>query len=119
MRAACVAPVAAALGTLTAAPAAAALGGRYHRGTWEPLRGRVFVLEQDGVRARAVLAAVEDLTGAPRGAAQRFELMFRAEHDLPDGLVTIRRRRFRARLFVVSVDRGVVAQHRQAIINRI
>lgn len=118
-RAALVTPVAVAFGAAGAQPALAASGG-FLRATWKPLVGRTFVLEHDGSRRKAVLASVEDLRGAPRGAAQRFSVVFRAEHELPEGIVTVRRPGFRSvSLFVSPVDRGVTAQHRQAVVNRI
>jgi hypothetical protein len=112
-------PAIVALGATDVQPAFAA-GGRFVRDTWSPFLGRTFVLEQGAVRRRAVLASVEDLAGARRGASQRFSLVFRAEHELPEGIVTVHRRGFPpVSLAVSSVDRGATAQHRQAVINRL
>ena len=119
LRAAAVTPLAIAAGA-GAAPAWGAAGRAFVRGTWSPYVGRAFTLTGDGTAARAVLSSVSDLHGARPGARQRFSLVFTADRELPEGTVTVRRRGFPAlSLFMTAVDRGVDAQHRQAVINRI
>jgi hypothetical protein len=119
LRAAAATPLAIAFGTF-AGPAWAAVDRSFVRGTWSPFIGRTFTLAADGRTAKATLSSLSDLHGARPGARQRFSLVFSADRELPEGTVTVRRRGFPAvSLFMTAVDRGVDAQHRQAVINRI
>lgn len=103
-----------------AGSAAAAEVAPYARSTWKPHLGRRFTLRGNGVRGRAVLTSIDDVAGGSSRAAHRFSLVFTGDADLPEGLVSVSRPGFGpVSLFVTSVDRGVEAQHRQAVVNRI
>jgi hypothetical protein len=113
-------PVAMILGGGWVAPAAAAARSAYDRATWTPLVGSTFTMSSATSSQPVVLAAVENVAGAPSGAAQRFSLVFRsASGPLVDQVVSLQRRGFAgASLFVSSVDRGISAHHYQAVVNR-
>jgi hypothetical protein len=90
------------------------------RSTFTPLVQSSFkMIDARGKSISVVLSDVDDLNAASAGSQTRFSLVFDSPTKTagPQGMYTFRNSELADfNLFVVPVDRGVVAQHYQAVI---
>jgi hypothetical protein len=90
----------------------------FTRTTFLPLIGSTFRVS--GTTTRLTLVEVGDLTGAPAGADSQFSLLFQgAGAKLPSAIATLKGQGPTVTMFVAPVDRGIVHQNYEAVVNRI